>query len=124
MKISLIFKPKLILVKQEFMTWLNSRCSFITISVFSAKRRKDSEREEGPQNYSGMYCSPRNKYLHHIFCNVSSTILISLNSSPLLLLSHQALEEIKDFMIIKGLATKERQKLMRNLRVSYPVRTI
>ncbi len=29
-----------------------------------------------------------------------------------------ALEEIKDFMIIKGVATKERQKLMRNLRVS------
>ena len=38
-----------------------------------------------------------------------------------LLIILQALEEIKDFMIIKGLATKERQKLMRNLRVSYPV---
>ena len=30
----------------------------------------------------------------------------------------QALEELKDFMIIKGVATKERQKLMRNLRVT------
>lgn len=32
--------------------------------------------------------------------------------------SVQALEELKNFMIIKGVATKERQKLMRNLRVS------
>lgn len=31
--------------------------------------------------------------------------------------STQALQELKDFMIIKGIATKERQKLMRNLRV-------
>ena len=37
------------------MTWLNSRCSLIAISVLSAKRRKDFEREEGPQNHSGMY---------------------------------------------------------------------
>ena len=29
----------------------------------------------------------------------------------------QALEELKNFMIVKKIATKERQKLMRNLRV-------
>ena len=62
------------------MTRFNAHCSFIAIYLLSAKRGKDSEREEGPQNHSGMYCTSRNIFtpmlLQYYFYYLDCLILI------------------------------------------------
>lgn len=53
-----------------------------------------------------------------IFCAETHQFRELLQIHALFTHLHQALEELRSFMIVKGVALKKRQKLMRNLRVS------